>query len=418
MAFVIGEESMFVENVSYPREKIKFLLLEGVHPVACQRLKEHGYSVEMIPSSLNSDELNSKITDIHILGIRSKTKVNLEHFKLAKRLLAVGCFGVGTNQVDLDAARSCGVPVFNAPYGNTRSVAELTVAMILSLARDLGGHNMRMHAGHWKKSAKGACEVKGKVLGVVGYGHIGQQVALLGEAIGMEVVFFDKLPRLALGRSLAVSSFEELLRISDFLTLHVPSIGNRPLIGADELKIMKKGSYLLNLSRGSLVDYAALAECLRSGHLGGAGIDVFEKEPLTNDESFATVLTGLPKVLLAPHQGGSTEEAQEKIAIEVADKFIRFIDEGASLGAVNFPQIDLPPFPESHRLLHIHRNVPGALSQINRVIADCGANINAQYLQTHKDIGYLIIDLNQDMSEQVQTVLRDLEVSVKVRRLF
>lgn len=405
-------------SVSYPREKIKFLLLEGVHSEAVRRLMEHGYAVEQVASSLSSDELLAKIADVHVLGIRSKTNVKLPHFNAAKRLLAVGCFGVGTNQVDLDAARGSGVPVFNAPYGNTRSVAELAIGMVLSLARDLGGHNIRMHAGHWKKSSKGSIEVKGKTLGVVGYGHIGQQVALLGEAIGMEVIFYDKMPRLALGRSVAVSSFEELLSRSDFVTLHVPSTGPEPLIGAAQMKLMKPGSYLLNLSRGSLVDYEALAEMIKSGHLGGAGIDVYNKEPSSNDEPFATPLTGVSKVLLAPHQGGSTEEAQEKIAIEVVDKFIRFIDEGASVGAVNFPQIDLPPFPESHRLLHIHRNIPGALSQINKVIADCGANVNAQYLQTHKDIGYLIIDVNQDMSEQVKTALKELPVSIKVRVLF
>jgi D-3-phosphoglycerate dehydrogenase / 2-oxoglutarate reductase len=405
--------------VSFPRSKIKFLLLEGVHAQAVNRLTERGYAVEQISTSISHEELLEKIKDIHVLGLRSKTQVTAAHFAAAKRLLSVGCFGVGTNQVDLNAAREAGVPVFNAPYGNTRSVAELTLAMIFSLARDLGDHNKRMHAGRWKKTAKNSFEVKGKVLGIVGYGHIGQQIGLLAEGVGMEVVFYDKAPRLALGRSQIAPSFEALLSQSDFVTLHIPaSAGGKPLMNKETLSHMKKGGFLLNLSRGDLVDLEALREVILDGALGGAGIDVYSKEPKSNDEQFETPLAGLPRVILAPHQGGSTEEAQEKIAHEVTDKFIKFMDEGTSVGAVNFPQIDLPPFPDSHRLLNIHKNVPGALSKINAAIAQCGANINAQYLNTFNDIGYLIVDVNQDVSENVSLALKGLEDTIKIRVLF
>jgi D-3-phosphoglycerate dehydrogenase len=410
---------MVTSEVSFPREKIKFLLLEGVHQCAANDLVKKGYSVESLKTSLSSQELMDKIRDVHVLGIRSKTKVTAEHLKAAQRLLCLGCFGVGTNQVDLGAARAEGIPVFNAPYGNTRSVAELAAGMILGLARNLGDHNRRMHSGHWKKSSKGSIEVKGKTLGIVGYGHIGQQVGLLAEGLGMEVLFYDKLPRLPLGRANAATSFEELLANSDFVSLHIPARSDgKPLMTRDEFLAMKKGSFLLNLSRGNLLDLDALKTIILEGHLSGAGIDVYPTEPKTNDEPFECVLADVPGVIMAPHQGGSTEEAQEKIGMEVAQKFLRFMEAGTTTGAVNFPQIDLPSFPESHRLLNIHKNIPGALGEINQAIAATGANINAQYLNTLQDIGYLIIDVNQDVSSELKLTLEKLSTNIRTRVLF
>jgi D-3-phosphoglycerate dehydrogenase len=404
---------------SYPKDKIKFLLIEGVHEIAAQKLKEAGYSVDFRKDSLTPEELASEITDVHVLGIRSKTKVTADHLKAGSKLLAVGCFGVGTNQVDLLAATNLGVPVFNAPYGNTRSVAELAIGNVLFLARKAADKSMKMHQGMWDKSAKGAKEIREKVLGIVGYGHIGQQVGILAEALGMQVIFYDQIQRLPLGNSRQVDSLADILENSDFITLHVPAkADNSPLIGKAEFSKMKKGACLLNLSRGSLIDFSALSDAIQSKQLGGAAIDVYPKEPKTNKEEFDCGLRGLENVILTPHLGGSTEEAQYNIGIEVAQTFVKFIDGGSTVGAVNFPQVNLPSFPESHRILNIHQNVPGVLSDVNKIISDVGANINTQYLSTYKEVGYLIMDINKDVSQEVKKRIAELPASIKTRILY
>lgn len=404
---------------SFPKDKIKILLIEGVHPVAIERLKAAGYNVEADGKSLTHEQLLEKIPEVHVLGVRSKTKITKEHLQAAKRLLCVGCFGVGTNQVALEDATNCGIPVFNAPFGNTRSVAELTIGCILSLARKIGDKNNLMHKGHWNKSAKGAVEVRDKVLGVIGYGHIGQQVALLAEAIGLRVIFYDKMPRLPLGNCRQVDSIENVLKQADFVSLHVPALpGNKTLVGKDELASMKKGAFLLNMSRGSLIDFGALKAAVESGQIGGAAIDVYPAEPKSNDEPFATELAGVPNVILTPHIGGSTEEAQYNIGTEVAGVFQKYIDNGATVGAVNFPQLDQPEFPESHRILNIHRNEPGVLKNINQIISDLGANIDSQSLSTYKGVGYLIMDINKSVSEEVKDKISALPSSIKTRILY
>jgi D-3-phosphoglycerate dehydrogenase / 2-oxoglutarate reductase len=404
---------------SFPKEKIKILLLENIHDVAAEMLRENGYSVEVIPRSLSSDELMEKIKDAHALGIRSKTRVLPEHLDAAGKLLAIGCFGVGTNQVPLERAAAHAVPVFNAPYGNTRSVAELTIADVIWLGRRAANKNCQMHQGLWDKSAKGAIEVRDKSLGLIGYGHIGQQVGLLAEAVGMQVYFFDKAKRLPLGGAKALSSLEELLRKVDFVTLHLPAMAdNRALIGRTELEMMRRGSYILNLSRASLLDFDALKDALQSGHLAGAAIDVYPGEPQSNKEAFKCELAGLENVILTPHLGGSTQEAQYNIGVEVAQAFTKFIDNGATLGAVNFPQVDLPFSPDSHRILNVHRNVPGVLSEVNKIISDVGANINAQYLATHKEVGYLVMDVSREMSNEVKEKIAELGTSIKTRILY
>ncbi len=407
------------QELSIPRNETKVLLLEEVHQAAISRLQENGYNVKVIPRSLSSEELLEEIRDVHVLGIRSKTKINENHLLEAKKLIGIGCFGVGTSQVAVDKATSLGIPVFNAPFGNTRSVAELAMAFILSLARKASDKSCKMHKGHWDKSSKGAIEVRGKKLGIIGYGHIGQQVGLLAQAVGMEVIFFDLMKRLELANARQVETLDKLFKEADFVTLHVPALpGGRALIGAKELAKMKKGSYLLNLSRGNLIDFAALKEAITSKHLAGAGIDVYPSEPKTNNEPFQTELAGLDNVILTPHIGGSTEEAQLNIGAEVALTFVKFIDTGATTGAVNFPQVDLPVLPESHRILHVHRNIPGVLTEVNTLISSLGANIDSQYLSTYKDIGYLVMDVNKELSDEVRTKILALSGSIKTRLLY
>lgn len=408
------------KQFSYPKHKIKVLLLENINPSAREFLEENGYSIEEVSKALSSDELLEAIEDVHILGIRSKTKVQAQHFERAGKLLAVGCFGVGTNQVDLKAAALKGVPVFNAPYASTRSVAELAVGDIFMLARQAGYVNNMLHQGKWRKSAKGVYEVRGKTLGLIGYGHIGQQVGLLSELVGMHVLYFDMMKRLPLGSARPVGSFEELLSQSDFVSLHVPAQkGGKPLIGRRELGLMKKGSYLLNLSRGSLVDMAALKDALDSGQLGGAALDVFAEEPGANEADFACELMGVKNAVLTPHIGGSTVEAQRAIGIEVAESFINFTDNGVSYGAVNFPQVNLPLFPgEHHRILNVHSNVPGALTEVNRQVAEVGANIHAQFLGTNENVGYIVMDIDKEVSEDLREKISALSASIRTRVLY
>lgn len=407
------------QECSFPRNKIKILLLENIHAVASEKLKEAGYAVETIGRSLTPEELLEQIKDAHVVGIRSRTKIGPEHIEAAGRLLAIGCFGVGTNQVALDKATEKGVPVFNAPYGNTRSVAELAIGNIIALARKTADRNAKMHQGLWDKTAKGMHEVRDKVLGIVGYGHIGQQVGILAEGLGLRVIFYDRLQQLPLGNSRQVDTMEQLLAQADFITLHVPALkSGGALIGAAELSKMKKGAYLINTSRGSHIDMAALKAALESGQLGGAALDVYPVEPKSNKEEFKCELAGLENVILTPHLGGSTEEAQYKIGLEVAAAFAKFIDMGTTMGAVNFPRVDLPPDESSHRILNVHKNVPGVLTEVNRVISNLGANINAQYLSTYKDIGYLVMDVNKDVSDAVKSEIAALPTSIKTRILY
>lgn len=410
---------MLEKEYSFPKNKIKILLLERVHPIAIKRLEENGYSVESITRALDEAELMERMADLHLLGIRSKTKITAEHIKAAKKMLAIGVFAVGTNSVALGEAANHGIPVFNAPYGNTRSVAELALGHILSLARKTSDKNIKMHRKVWDKSAVGLYEVRDKTLGIIGYGHIGKQVGVLAEAVGLRVVFFDLVKQLPLGNCKQLPTIEEVLERSDFVTLHVPEQpGARNVIGRNELSRMKPGSYLINTSRGTVVDLPALRDALASKHLAGAAVDVFPNEPKSNDEPFECELTGMENVILTPHIGGSTEEAQENIGSEVATSFIRFVDAGTTTGAVNFPPIDMPFDGKSHRILNIHRNVPGVLSAVNSIVSRIGANINAQYLSTYQEVGYLIMDLNRDVARQVSDELSRLETSIKTRILY
>lgn len=407
------------ENVSYPRDKIRILLLEGIHPKAVEAFENAGYSVELNQSAMSESDLLEIVPEVHLLGIRSKTKISPKVLESAKRLIGVGCFCIGTNQVALDSAQGCGIPVFNAPFSNTRSVAELTMAEIVMLARKAAHRSAQVHLGEWKKSAAGCHEVRHKKLGIVGYGHIGPQVALLAEAFGMEVMFYDHKKKLPLGNARACSSLDELLAESDFVTLHVPETPEtRNMIAEKELAMMKAGSFLLNLSRGTVVDLAALRSALDSGHLAGAAVDVYPKEPKSNDEVFVSELQGAANVILTPHIGGSTEEAQENIGLEVAQSLLKLLETGTTDGAVNFPQIDLPVVEDSHRILNVHKNVPGVLSSITGIISKTGANINAQYLGTTQEIGYLIMDVSRDVAGTIRDEIEALDANIRTRLLF
>jgi D-3-phosphoglycerate dehydrogenase len=388
-------------QTSYPRQDIKVLLLEGVSASAVDSFRRAGYShVELHAKSLPEDELKARIADAHIVGIRSRTHLSDDVLAQAKRLIAVGCFCIGTNQVDLTAARKLGVPVFNAPYSNTRSVAELVIAEAIMLLRGIPQKNALCHRGGWTKSASGSYETRDKVLGIVGYGHIGTQVGVLAEGLGMRVIFHDVETKLSLGNARAVSSLDELLERADVVTLHVPETpATQMMIRREQLAKMRAGSMLINASRGTVVDIDALASALRDGHLAGAAVDVFPVEPKGNDDAFVSPLLGMDNVILTPHIGGSTLEAQDNIGIEVASKLIRYSDNGSTLSAVNFPEATLPEHPHSRRLLHIHRNVPGMLSRINELFSAGNINIDAQFLQTDAEVGYVVIDVTADAAQ-------------------
>jgi D-3-phosphoglycerate dehydrogenase len=404
---------------SFPKDRIKVLLLENIHPSAHEIVRSEGFHLETVGGALSEDELCKRIEDVHVLGIRSKTRVTDRALASARRLLGVGCFCIGTNQVDLASANRRGVPVFNAPFSNTRSVAEMIMAEVVMLSRRLADRAREMHAGEWRKVATGSFEVRNKTLGIVGYGHIGRQVGVIAEMLGMRVVFFDVAARLPMGNNHSVKTLDEMLAQSDFVTLHVPETPQtRGMIGARELATMRAGSYLLNASRGTVVDIPALADALKSGHLGGAAIDVFPEEPETNSDGFATPLQGLPNVIMTPHIGGSTAEAQEAIGREVGAALVKFVNVGVTTGAVNFPHVELPLTPNKHRILNIHRNVPGVLRDINHLVSDKGANIAAQVLATDPDIGYLVMDLDQDVSRDVKNAMAALETSIKTRILY
>jgi D-3-phosphoglycerate dehydrogenase / 2-oxoglutarate reductase len=388
-------------QTSYPRRDIKVLLLEGVSASAVENFHRVGYSqVELHAKSLPEAELKARIADAHIVGIRSRTQLSEDVLAQAKRLIAVGCFCIGTNQVDLTAARKLGVPVFNAPYSNTRSVAELVIAEAIMLLRGIPQKNALCHRGGWTKSASGSYETRDKVLGIVGYGHIGTQVGVLAESLGMRVIFHDIETKLSLGNARAVSSLDELLERADVVTLHVPETpATQLMIKREQLAKMRSGAMLINASRGSVVDIDALATALRDGHLAGAAVDVFPLEPKGNDDAFVSPLIGMDNVILTPHIGGSTLEAQDNIGIEVASKLIRYSDNGSTLSAVNFPEVTLPEHPNSRRLLHIHRNVPGMLSRINELFSAGNINVDAQFLQTDSEVGYVVIDVSADTQQ-------------------
>ncbi|MDX2223727.1 MAG: phosphoglycerate dehydrogenase, partial [Rhodospirillaceae bacterium] len=386
---------MSKEKLSLPKDRIKVLLLENINKTAVELFKRNGYrAVAVEAGALDADDLKARLADVHILGIRSRTKLTKDVLAAAPKLMAVGCFCIGTNQVDVKAAKRMGVPVFNAPYSNTRSVAELVMAEIVMLSRDIPRKNWLAHEGGWDKSHTGSREVRGKTLGIVGYGHIGTQLSIIAEAMGMQVRFYDIIEKLALGNAQAVHSLDELLAVSDVVTLHVPETPQtKNMIGAAKLKKMKKGAHLINASRGTVVDIDALAEAVRSGHIAGAALDVFPKEPADGAEKFKSPLQGLKNVILTPHIGGSTEEAQANIGAEVAEKLVKYSDNGSTLGAVNFVEVALPPQSDATRFMHIHLDTPGTLMKITNVFASRGINIAGQYLRTDGEIGYVVTDV-------------------------
>ena len=406
-------------KTSLDKAKIKFLLLEGVHQSAVDALQAAGYSnIDYYQKALPDDELKQKIADAHFVGIRSRTQLTDDVFDAAKKLIAVGCFCIGTNQVNLQAATERGIAVFNAPFSNTRSVAELVIAEAILLLRGIAEKNAAAHRGEWMKSAVGSYEIRGKRLGIIGYGSIGMQLSVLAESLGMEVCFTDVVNKLPLGNAVQVS-LGELLATSDIVSLHVPETAStQDMIGAGELAQMKPGSILINASRGTVVDIDALANALSDAHLSGAAIDVFPEEPRGNNDEFISPLREFDNVFLTPHIGGSTMEAQQNIGSEVADKLVKYSDNGTTTSSVNFPEVALPAHPGKHRILHVHRNVPGILSAINQIFSDNQINISGQYLQTNDKIGYVVIDIDKASGALAQEKLSEIPDTIRCRLLF
>jgi len=386
--------------------------------VAVEAFNKETFQVEIYPGALTEDQLKEKIKDAHVIGIRSKSKITDAVLAEAKRLLAIGCFCIGTDQVDLIAAEKRGVPVFNSPFSNSRSVAELMIGEIISLSRRLGEKTMEMHQGTWNKSAKGCKEIRGKTLGIVGYGHIGSQLSVLAESMGMQVISYDVVRLMPMGRTRACPDLASLLQQADFVTLHVPDTDQtRNMIGKDQISLMKRGSFLLNASRGKVVVIEALAEALRTGHLAGAAMDVYPTEPEENCNTWTSALQGCPNTILTPHIGGSTEEAQEAIGYEVSDVLIRLVNHGSTLGAVNFPAIDLPyGGPDTHRILNIHHNRPGVLRDVNSILSDY--NVSGEILGTKKYVGYLIVDVDSAASDHIRELISELPSSIRTRILY
>ena len=409
-----------MSQLSLDKAKIRFLLLEGVHKNALDVLANNGYTnIEYIRGALDEDVLIEKIKDAHFIGIRSRTQLTEKVIAAADKLVAIGCFCIGTNQVDLQAALKRGIPVFNAPYSNTRSVAELVLGQLILLLRGIPEKNAMVHAGGWSKSAEGSYEARGKTLGIVGYGSIGSQLSVLAESLRMHVIYYDTLTKLPLGNARQVLSMEELLSTSDVVSLHVPDVpSTRNMMRAEHFAQMKPGSIFINAARGTCVDIDALAAAITSKHLNGAAIDVFPKEPKSNDEEFVSPLRGLFNVILTPHIGGSTLEAQANIGLEVAEKFTRYSDTGATTTSVNFPEVSLPVTPGKHRLLHIHKNVPGVLSAINLVFAENGINISGQSLMTNDTIGYLVMEVDAAYSDVALEKLQQINGTIRTRVLY
>ncbi len=408
------------KTTSLDKSKIKILLLEGVHQSAIDTLNAQGYTnIEFHTGSLPEEELIEKIRDVHFIGIRSRTQLTRQVFAAAEKLVAVGCFCIGTNQVDLQAATEGGIAVFNAPYSNTRSVAELVLAEAIILLRGVAEKNAKAHRGEWQKSAKNSYEIRGKKLGIVGYGSIGSQLSVLAESLGMDVYFYDVVTKLPLGNAKQVSSMPELLGMCDIVTLHVPeTAATKDMMGQAQFEQIKQDAIFINAARGTVVDIDALCEALKAGKLLGAAIDVFPVEPRSNNDEFISPLREFDNVILTPHVGGSTMEAQENIGYEVAEKLVKYSDNGSSITSVNFPEVALPEHPNKHRLLHVHENIPGVLTQINSVFSENGINISGQYLQTNDKVGYVVIDVDADYSELALEKLKLVNGTIRCRRLF
>jgi D-3-phosphoglycerate dehydrogenase len=406
-------------KTSLDKSKIRFLLLEGVHQSAIDTLTAAGYTnIEYHKKALVGDELKKAISEAHFIGIRSRTQLTEEVFESAQKLIAVGCFCIGTNQVNLKAATKRGITVFNAPYSNTRSVAELVIAEAILLLRRVAEKNAICHRGGWDKSAEGSYEIRGKTLGIIGYGSIGMQLSVIAESLGMKVCFYDVVTKLPLGNATQVK-LDELLANSDIVSLHVPELAStKNMLGKEQLEKMKKGAILINASRGTVVDIDALASALESKHISGAAIDVFPVEPKANDEEFVSPLRKFDNVFLTPHIGGSTMEAQENIGLEVAEKLVRYSDNGTTITSVNFPEVALPAHAGKHRLLHVHKNIPGVMSAINTVFAENNINIGAQFLQTVEDVGYVVMDVDSAYSELALEKLREVSGTIRCRVLF
>ena len=409
-----------LDKTSYPKDKIKVLFLENISEKAVQYFKHQGYTdVKKISGALSEDELIKVIKDVHILGIRSKTFISKKVLDSAKKLQAIGCFCIGTNQVDMKACKQKGVAVFNAPYSNTRSVAELVIGASIMLIRKIIDKNKSAHEGIWNKEAKGSFELRGKILGLIGYGNIGMQTSIMAEAMGMKVKFYDVETKLPLGNAIAVKSIKELVSTSDIISLHVPETSQtKNLISKEVIKQIKQGAILINYARGEVVDLDALAVAIKNKHISGAAIDVYPLEPEKNGDNFQTPLQGLSNVILTPHIGGSTEEAQENIGDDVSIKLYQYLERGVSNGSHSIPAISLPPVDGAHRILHIHNNVPGVLSAINTVMSKNKINIVGQYLKTNDEIGYVVLDVDSKLSKQAIDLLRDVKETIRVRLLY
>ena len=409
-----------MKQQSLQKSKIKFLLLEGVHQSAVDALAKAGYTnVVTYPKALPTEDLKQEIKDAHFVGIRSRTQLSADVLDAAERLVAIGCFCIGTNQVDLEAAARQGVPVFNAPFSNTRSVAELVMAEVILLLRGVPQRSAAAHRGEWQKSATGSFECRGKTLGIIGYGNIGMQLGVIAESLGMKVVYFDVESKLPLGNAQPKATLRALLEEAHVVSLHVPQHASTELlIGRQEIAVMRSGAMLINASRGNVVDLDALAEALNGNHIGGAAIDVFPVEPRSNNDEFQSPLRGIDQCILTPHIGGSTQEAQENIGVEVAEKLTRYSDNGTTTSAVNFPEVALPEHEGKHRLLHVHQNIPGIMSAINQVFSDSSVNVSGQYLQTMGDTGYVVIDIESDYSNTLISQLSAIEGTLRTRVLF
>ncbi|WP_119342642.1 phosphoglycerate dehydrogenase [Facilibium subflavum] len=411
-------------TTSVDKKQLKILLLEGIHAKAKQTFIDAGYTnIETLHHALDDKSLIEKLKKVKIVGVRSRTQLNQHVLQESPHISAIGCFCIGTNQVDLPVAQKLGIPVFNAPFSNTRSVAELVIGQMILLFRNVIDKNQQMHQKQWQKSAQGAHEVRGKTLGIVGYGHIGSQVSVLAESLGLNIVYYDIDNKLPLGNARQLSSLKALLKQSDIVTLHVPDTPlTRNLITTPQLEMMKANSVLINASRGHVVDINALCQTLRTGKLKGAGIDVFPEEPSSNDEPFNSPLVDFDNVFLTPHIGGSTQEAQENIALEVAHKLIKYSDNGSTLSAVNFPEISLPTIAEEniHRILHIHHNQPGVMRAINRIFSDLNVNVEGQFLRTLGEIGYVVVDINSDQHDSSTLIkkLKSIDGTIRARILF
>jgi D-3-phosphoglycerate dehydrogenase len=418
MAYIRGMSA--TKSTSYPKEKINILLLENISETAIENIKTHGYaSVKKYSGALSEDQLISEIKDVHLLGIRSKSLITEKVLDAATKLQAIGAFCIGVNQIDLKAANKKGVAVFNAPYSNTRSVAELVIGASIMLIRRIPDKNKAAHAGTWLKDARGSFELRGKTLGLIGYGNIGSQVSVLAESMGMKVIFYDVLTKLPLGNAVACKSLKELLGKADIVSLHVPETNStKNLINKAVIKQFKKGSILINYARGEVVDLDALAAALKAGDMGGAAIDVFPVEPEKNGDSFSTPLQSLDNVLLTPHIGGSTIEAQENIGVDVSTKLLAYLEKGTTYGSHTVPALSLPILEGAHRILHIHRNVPGVLSEINTALSNAKINILGQYLATNEHIGYVVLDVDKQLSNNALKLLRGVKETIKTRMLY